>query len=66
MLTAARSRSTWSAPPSPTARNVQPGPALAAADIGIAMSLAGTDVAVETPDVALSSVDLRRLLDMRE
>jgi hypothetical protein len=30
------------------------------------MSLAGPDVAVETPDVALSSVDLRRLLDVRE
>jgi manganese/zinc-transporting P-type ATPase C len=45
---------------------VQPGPALAAADIGVAISLAGTSVAVETPDVALSSVDLRRLLDMDE
>jgi cation transport ATPase len=30
------------------------------------MSLAGTDVAVETLDIALSSVDLRRLLDVRE
>jgi hypothetical protein len=30
------------------------------------MSLAGTDVAVETPDAALSGVDLRRPLDVPE
>ncbi|MBA4024604.1 MAG: copper-transporting ATPase [Gordonia sp.] len=41
-------------------------PALAAADIGIAMGIAGTDVAVETADIALSGDELGRLLDLRE
>jgi cation-transporting P-type ATPase C len=41
-------------------------PALAVADIGIAMGLAGTDVAVETADAALAGDDLHRLLDIRD
>jgi cation-transporting P-type ATPase C len=40
-------------------------PALALADIGIAMGVAGADVAVVTADVALAGDDLRRLLDLR-
>jgi cation-transporting P-type ATPase C len=41
-------------------------PALALADIGIAMGVGGTDVAVETADVALAGDDLRNLLDVRD
>jgi cation-transporting P-type ATPase C len=41
-------------------------PALALADIGIAMGVGGTDVAVETADVALAGDDLRALLVLRD
>ncbi len=62
-LAAIRSMQTQYGPTAMAGDGINDAPALAQADLGVAMGAAGTDIAVEAADVVVMNDDLRRLAE---